>query len=161
MATATDPPKVGSIVENALTMLGIRLAQAALTAEEAVDGLFSLNDMMAEWELDGINVGYEALDETTDIIHVIPGAIAAIKPNLAIYLAPEYGRIVTASLEKRARSSKRALRSSIQLRRAQFPDTLPIGSGNENNNFVANGDRNGNGRGNNRFYPSNEEGQCE
>ena len=159
MATATDPPKVGSIVEASLTMLGIRLSQAALEADEAVDGLFSLNDMMAEWEVDGINVGYEALDETTDIIHVSAAAIAAIKPNLAIYLAPEYGRIVTNALLRRAKNSKKALRSSIQLRRAQFPDTLPIGSGNEDNNFGADGDSAGSLR-SSKFYPSNEEGQC-
>lgn len=159
MATATDPQTAGKIVSDALMILGIRLSESAIEPPESVDGLFTLNDMMAEWSIDGIDVGYEALDETTDTLSVIPGAIAAIKPNLAVYLAPEYSRVVSAALSARARSSKRALRSSIQLTRTQYPDTLPIGSGNEDNNFVADGDRAGNLR-SSRFYPSNEEGQC-
>lgn len=159
MATATDPPTVGKVVSDALGILGVRLAESAITAAEGVDGLFTLNDMMAEWSIDGIDVGYEALDETTDIIYVIPGAIAAIKPNLAVYMAPEYSRVVSVALAARAKSSKRALRASIQLKRSQYPDTLPIGSGNERNNFVADGDKGGLLRGS-KFYPSNEEGQC-
>jgi len=159
MATATDPPTVGKIVSDALVLLGVRIAESSITSAEAVDGLFTLNDMLAEWMIDGIDIGYEALDETTDKVIVIPGGIAAIKPNLAVYMAPEYSRVVSPALARRANSSKRALRSSIRLRRTQYPDTLPIGSGNERNNFVADGDKAGLLR-SSKFYPSNEEGQC-
>ena len=116
-------------------------------------------DYFPRGAIDGIDVGYEALDETTDVLNVIPGAVAAIKANLALYLAPEYSRVVSAALAARAKSSKRALRASIQLRRTQYPDTLPIGSGNEDNNFVADGDQAGLLR-SSKFYPSNDEGQC-
>lgn len=159
MATATDPPTVGKIVSDALMMLGVRVGESPITAAEAVDGLFTLNDMLAEWSVDGIDIGYEALDETTDVVNVIPGGVAAIKPNLAIYMAPEYGRVVTEALFRRAKSAKRAIRSSIRLRRTQYPDTLPIGSGNEDSNFVADGDKAGLLR-SSRFYPSNRKGQC-
>ena len=109
--------------------------------------------------VDGINIGYETLDNIEDDLHVSLGSLGAIKANLAIYIAPEYGRIVTPHLETRAKRSKRSLRASIPLNPLEFPDTLPIGSGNEDNNFVADGDRAGNLR-TSKFYPSNNTSKC-
>lgn len=80
---------------------------------------------------DGIDCGYETLDVPSDILDVDLGAIGAIKSNLAVYIAPEYGRVVTPGLLERARRSKRSLRGSIKLNPSEYPDSLPIGSGNE------------------------------
>ena len=153
MATVTE------VVTGALQLLEVRISESAITAAEAEDGLVSLNDMMNEWNVDGINIGYETLDAIEDELFVTLGSIGAIKANLAVYIAPEYGRIVTPSLAERAIRSKRSLRASIPLNQAQFPDTLPIGSGNEGNNFTADGDAPG-GLTSSRFYPSNVERKC-
>lgn len=153
MATVTE------IVTGALQLLEVKTAEAAIEPNEAEDGLSSLNDLMGEWNLEGINIGYETLDDIEDELFITPGSEGAVKSNLAVYIAPEYGRVVTPSLLRRANRSKNVIRGSIQLRRAQFPDTLPIGSGNEDTNFVADGDSAGNLL-NSKFYPSNEEGQC-
>ncbi len=153
MATVTE------VVTGALVLLEIRTAESAITAAEAEDGLTALNDMMNEWNVDGINIGYETLDNVEDELFVTLGSLGAIKANLAIYIAPEYGRIVTAELTKRAAVSKRSLRASIPLNGSQFPDTLPIGSGNEGNNFTADGDSPG-GLRSSRFYPSNVRTKC-
>lgn len=153
MATVTE------IVSGALQLLEVRTAESAITSAEAEDGLVSLNDMMNEWNVDGINVGYETLDDIDDDLHVKLGSIGAIKSNLAVYIAPEYGRIVTPHLETRAIRSKRSLRASIPLNGSEFPDTLPIGSGNEDNNFVADGDQPGNLR-TSKFYPANNTTKC-
>ena len=152
-------PTVTEIVTGALQLLEIRTAESAITADEAEDGLTALNDMMNEWNVDGINIGYETLDDVEDEVFVTLGSIGAIKSNLAIYIAPEYGRIVTPGLEVRALRSKRSLRASIPLNQSQFPDTLPIGSGNEDNNFTPNGDAPG-GLRDSRFYPSNTRRKC-
>lgn len=150
---------VNEIVTGALQLLEVNVAESAIEAPEAEDGLVSLNDMMNEWNVDGIDVGYETLDEIDDELFVDLGAIGAIKANLAVYIAPEYGRTVSASLQKRANRSKRSLRASIPLNSSAFPDTLPIGSGNEDNNFVADGDTPGNLR-SSKFYPSNTRRRC-
>jgi len=152
-------PTVTEIVTGALQLLEIRTAESAITADEAEDGLTALNDMMNEWNVDGINIGYETLDDVEDEVFVTLGSIGAIKSNLAIYIAPEYGRIVTPGLEVRALRSKRSLRASIPLNQSQYPDTLPIGSGNEDNNFTPNGDSPG-GLRDSRFYPSNTQRKC-
>lgn len=153
MATVTE------IVNGALLLLEVRTAEAAVTAQEAEDGLASLNDMMNEWNVDGINVGYETLNDVNDIMYVDLGAIGAIKANLAVYVAPEYGRLVSASLQARADRGKKALRASINLNPSQYPETLPVGSGNEGNNYTSNGDT-PNGLRDSRFYPSNERTKC-
>lgn len=153
MATVTE------VVNGALLLLEVRTAEAAVTAPEAEDGLVSLNDMMNEWNVDGINVGYETLSSIDDELHVDLGAIGAIKANLAVYIAPEYGRIVSDTLDTRANRSKRSLRASIKLNPSEYPDTLPIGSGNEENNFTPDGDAPGNLR-SSKFYPTNTRSKC-
>jgi len=153
MATVTE------IVTGALQLLEVNTAETAITAPEAEDGLVSLNDMMNEWNVDGIDVGYETLDDVDDPLSVNLGSIGAIKANLAIYIAPEYGRTPNQTLMERARRSKKSLRASIPLNSSEFPDTLPIGSGNEDNHFVADGDSPGNLR-DSRFYPSNVRRRC-
>ena len=147
------------IVTGALQLLEIRVAESGVTPSEGVDGLAALNDMMNEWNVDGIDVGYETLDDTADEVFVQLGSIGAMKANLAIYIAAEYGRTPSATLERRARRSKNSLRAAIPLDPSQLPDTLPIGSGNEDNRFVADGDAPGNLR-NSRFYPSNVRRRC-
>ena len=147
------------IVTGALQLLAVRVAESGVTPSEGVDGLAALNDMMNEWNVDGIDVGYESLDDTADEIFVDLGSIGAMKANLAVYIAPEYGKTVSPALAERARRSRRSLRASIPLNPAQFPDTLPVGSGNEDNNFVGDGDAPGNVR-DSRFYPSNARRQC-
>ena len=153
MATVTE------IVTGALVLLEIKVSESAIEAPEAEDGLTALNDMMNEWNVDGINVGYETLSSIDDELFVDLGAIGAIKANLAVYIAPEYGRTVSPSLATRANRSKRSLRASINLNPSQYPDTLPIGSGNEENNYTPDGDSPGNLR-SSKFYPSNARRKC-
>ena len=53
-----------NVVTGALQLLEVRVAESAITASEAEDGLTALNDMMNEWNVDGINIGYETLANT-------------------------------------------------------------------------------------------------
>ena len=159
MATCKTPPTALEIVTAALRLLEVQTTESPVEAPEAVDGLEALNDMMNEWNVDGIDVGYESLEVPSDILYVDLGSVGAIKSNLAVYIAPEYGRVVTPELLKRAKTGKASLRGSLKLNPAQFPDTLPVGSGNEDNSYVADGDAPGNLR-SSRFYPSNERRKC-
>lgn len=152
-------PTVTEVVTGALQLLEIRTAESPIEANEAEDGLTALNDMMNEWNVDGINIGYESLDNVEDLLHVKLGSVGAIKANLAIYIAPEYGKAVSSALALRAKTSKNSLRGAIKLNDAEFPDTLPIGSGNEENNFTPDGDAPG-GLRSSRFYPTNNRSKC-
>ncbi len=153
MATVTE------IVSGALRLLEVKTAESAITPAEVNEGLEALNDMMNEWNVDGIDVGYETLDDADDELFITLGSLGAIKANLAVYIAPEYGRVVTDQLNRRAIRSKRSLRATIPLNASQYPDSLPIGSGNEDNHFVSDGDVPG-GLRDSRFYPSNARRKC-
>ena len=152
MATALD------IVTGALKLLGVTAAESPITDAEAVDGLQSLNDMMAEWEVENISIGYEEIDELDDILYVDDGMEGAIKANLAVYIAPEYDRVVSPSLEKRATSGKRMAQASSLSFDVKYPDSLPIGSGNEVTG-TGNGDIPGSGK-SGKFFPANSRNRC-
>ncbi|MCH8134752.1 MAG: hypothetical protein IIB77_02090 [Proteobacteria bacterium] len=152
-------PTVTEVVTGALQLLEVRTAESPVTPAEVEDGLTSLNDLMNEWNVDGINIGYESIANIEDRLHVKTGSIGAIKANLAIYIASEYGKAVSIELKERAKTSKKSLRASIPLNCSEFPDTLPIGSGNEGNNFTADGDSPG-GLSSSRFYPANTRSTC-
>ena len=97
------------IVTGALKLLEVNVAESAITSAEGVDGLTALNDMMNEWSVDGIDIGYETLNDVSDEVFVTLGSIGAIKSNLAVYIAPEYGRIVTEELKTRAKQGKKSV----------------------------------------------------
>lgn len=153
MATALD------IITGGFILLGIRTAESPLEANEAQDGLNSLNDMLNEWNLENIDIGFETVDDIDDEVFIDTGTEGAIKANLAVYMAPEYGRIVSDALAFRAKTGKKIVRGSLNLRPLDFPDTLPVGSGNERQNRVPDGDKGGGSIGR-RFYPSNAARKC-
>lgn len=148
MATARD------VVEGALKLLGVKPAESGVTSSEATDGLDSLNDMAEQWNLEGAEIGYETIDDLDDELFVDDGVIGALKANLAVYMAPEYDRTVTPELALRAKRGKTVVQANVPRCPIQFPDTLPVGVGNERYLPSNDGDSvstvyDG------RFYPSN------
>lgn len=98
MATALD---VVTRAQSKCRVLGIgREPKAA----EAALGLDELNDMLAEWEIDGINLAPVEL-ALTDVIDVPRNHLTAIVLALAARIAGTYGAelspIDAASLERR------------------------------------------------------------
>ncbi len=125
MATGAD------IVTAALRKLGIRTAESPLTASELADGLSEMNDMLAKWEGKGINFGFDPISSAADTVEAPGSAIAAIKSNLSIRLAPDYSRIVSQTLKDQAEKDYNdLLTSEYGPNTVEFPDTLPLGSGN-------------------------------
>ena len=106
MATALE------VITGAVVLLGVRAAESPLEPNEAEDGLVALNDMLNEWNLEDIDIGFETIDDVQDELFVDTGTEGAIKSNLAVYIAPEYGRIVSDALALRASRSKKAVRGS-------------------------------------------------
>lgn len=130
MATGT------SVIERALTKLGIRAAESPVTASEIQDGLDQLNDMLSSWENSGLVLGFQPLENASDTLRVPRHALAAIKANLAIFMAPEYGRVVSEALAAEASNTKNELRISlVDMGEVNYPNTLPLGSGNECTDF--------------------------
>lgn len=144
-------------IEGALKLLGVKPAESAITAVEAEDGLKSLNDMLNEWEGDEIRIGFESVDDVQDELYVDKSLDGPIKANLAVYIAPEYSRPVSAELALRAERGLTRIRASIPIKGSDYPDSLPVGSGNES---IYSGDGDAPGSRGGRFYPSNDPRKC-
>lgn len=120
------------IVNGALRKLGINPSDSAITGQEMLDGIEALNDMLIEWENSGIVLGFAPIADSADTIRVPRGTELAIKLNLAIVLAPEYSKQPSVALvEKAGTSYDRMLLISQKPLDVEFPDTLPLGDGNQ------------------------------
>lgn len=82
----------------ALTMLtdSLRLANVideldTPTAEQGADGLRTLNQLMAQWDGDGIKLGWFTVPTQVTVLPIDQQDERAVKYNLAHELAGEYG----------------------------------------------------------------------
>jgi len=123
------------IIEGALKHLGVNPAESPVTAAEAQDGLDDLNDMGSEWE-STLQIGFLPAEDVNDEISLPRQAYAAFKAGLAGRIAPQYGKPIYPELAELMRETKKALdKFSLQKLTSEFPDTLPVGSGNECSNY--------------------------
>ena len=135
------------VVEDAMEDITVKKAEVALTGDELQSGIRRANDMLVQWDGLGIIVGYNPVLNGDDVLELEPAAIAAVKANLAIKLAPSYSKPITNALAENASTSLDILRNiNAYIGPVAYPDTLPIGSGNEcPDNFL-----------NQRFYDDNK-----
>ena len=140
MATGRD------FVEGALKRIGVVSAESSIQAVDLQDGLEVFNDMMSELE-PTLKFGFETIADAGDTVRVPRGAHAAIKSNLAVRLAADYGKQVNPALvAESVASMENLLRSIVFIGDVKFPDTLPLGSGNQCTTFE-----------DQRFFPENQE----
>ncbi len=131
MATATK------IITRALTRLGIRASETSIEPDELSDGLDMLNDMLSNWEEAGYGLGFSPVSNLTDEVRVPRGSNAAIIDSLAIMLAPEYSRPISAALAAAAKLSLENMRTAtVFIGDVDYPSTLPRGSGNECDGWI-------------------------
>lgn len=107
--------KNSEVIYDALSLLGVVAETEALTAEQGALGLRVMNDMLAEWEAVGVNIGHWPQTDTTADFPAGPELNIAAKFNLAVYLAPHYQRTVSAPVALAAGASyQRLLRDAVQ-----------------------------------------------
>jgi len=108
-----------------------------LEVEQLQSARRRLDSMLAEWNGGGIRIGYplpdspedSALDDTTG---VPDSANEAIITNLAIRLAPSFGKTVNPSTKASAKSSFAVLMSRAAMpQEMQLPSGMPAGAGNK------------------------------
>lgn len=88
MATALD------VIRRSMRLIGALAEGEVPTAEQAADGLTALQAMLGDWEARGLRLG-GAVDTTYGTASTIPVPVThlqALAFNLAVVIAPEYGR---------------------------------------------------------------------
>jgi hypothetical protein len=119
------------IIERAFSKIGIRAAETPLQASEIEDGRDVLNDLLKSWDATGTLKGVPPVDDVENVLEAPPYSHWALKANVAILLAGEYGIVVSQAIANDAvKSLAEMVKASINLRDIKFPSTLPRGSGN-------------------------------
>tara|TARA_R110000850_G_scaffold149147_1_gene271636 strand:+ start:130 stop:570 length:441 start_codon:yes stop_codon:yes gene_type:complete len=125
-----------------LDIIGAALAEIGLggyvfdaTAQEKQDFLSRLDAMMASWQDDGINTGYGVEDDpSADTITGDSGIsqeyVRAVIVNLAVEMAPSYGKqVMQQTLFAARKSYSRALRGGTPPVKSVNPTAVPAGAG--------------------------------
>jgi len=119
---------VRDILED-VTQLG---AEQPIQSADAQKTIRYMNDLGEEWAADGTLDSYTLIAGLGDDVSIPGYANAAFKVHTTIRLLEAFGKPVSAGLLGRATTSLRSLLASSQrIDPAQFPSTLPVGSGNE------------------------------
>jgi hypothetical protein len=136
------------IVEGAAEEITVKTAEIPLESADAMIFFNRMNDMLLEWADLGITPQFAEVYNLTDEIGIDRNAVAAVKYNLAIRCAPAFQKQVAMALGTVASDSYNRLLASITNINVEFPDTLPVGSGNEcaEANYL-----------DDRFFPSQKE----
>lgn len=72
-----------------------------------------LNDMLALWRIDGPDIGIAKELVSTDVLTISESYLTAVKYNLAVLLAEEFDRPLTATLDRVARESKQSVATTL------------------------------------------------
>ena len=110
------------------------------SAEQGVVGLSTMNDLLAQWDGDGIKLGWTIVAGQADTLPLQPQDLRAVRFNLAVELAGEFGidplprvaKIASDTYVGLAKRHRFVVESSLELlpsASAQTLDGLAIDSG--------------------------------
>lgn len=124
-------------IEQAFAEIGLAGYVFDLTPEQMQSSLRQLDAMMATWDSKGLRLGWPlSLTPGNSELDTVTGihtwADEAVYLNLALRIAPGFGKTVGAETRTNAKTSYDTLlmRAARPLQ-AQYPGTLPAGAGNK------------------------------
>lgn len=97
-----------TIINRALTTIGVLASEESATSAQAQDALDSLNDLLHEWDTRGIGGGHSDVDLSDELI-LDPDEYRALRLWLALDLADEYQAAVSPSMVARGEEARRLL----------------------------------------------------
>lgn len=101
------------IIERAARLNGVKAQGQPLSAEDTAAYLEGLNAMLIRWEADGLSLGFSAMSAATGTIPIPAENEEAVAYNLAVVMAPEFGRPVDAVVGMKADMGLRALEREV------------------------------------------------
>ncbi|MCP5012454.1 MAG: hypothetical protein GY942_20940 [Aestuariibacter sp.] len=123
------------IIQRALGHIGVHTPVMPATDEAMDVGLDSLNDMIAEWEDEGIKLGAVPIQAHGGELSEPLGARSGIQYQLALRLAPDFpGSQVSTELVKQANLGFNKIKRRwkvIEIPKAKVRGSLPTGQGNK------------------------------
>lgn len=105
MATPTAIA-ASQLITDALRLINVLMETETASAEQQAQGIRALNEMLAQWQAEGLNLNYIPVGTVTNTLTVPDGAVKGIKYNLAVDLAGYYGATIPAEVAKGATDGK-------------------------------------------------------
>jgi len=134
-------------VRKALEKLLVQASEQDIEQNEAQDTIDSMNDLFLELESSGLPLGYTEISNLGEDVTIPDYARRFAILSLAAEIAPQYDVPIPTSLGVNLSQAKRAVeRIVITQPIAIYPDTLPVGAGNDCG-----------GRYTDQFYPGEED----
>jgi hypothetical protein len=124
-------------IDSALEEIGLGRYAFDISPEQEESALRLLDSMMALWNAGGIRISYPLpsspqYSDITAETTVPDAAYEAIRTNLALALAPQYGRQVMPHTTRSAAISLQVLRARFTvIPQMQFKAGTPLGAGNK------------------------------
>ena len=126
-----------SIIDDSLQAILVQASEQPIEALDFQTSKRYLNRMMATTPYN--NLGYTNVVNPGDLITVADGAIEGIVFNLAVKMLATYDMPLTAELNQNAKDGLQEIRRiAVTVQPTAFPCTLPIGSGNAQENTFNN-----------------------
>lgn len=125
------------VINDALQEILVQAAEQPVQTVDFQAGRRYLNRMMATVPFNGL--GYTTVTNPLDLVTIPDAALEAVVFNLAKRLSTSYNIPLTASLEMSAKNGLSEVRRlTVNIEASEFPCTLPVGSGNENDISLGN-----------------------
>lgn len=127
MATKRD------LIDKAFGYIGMATYAYDMSADQIQDALTELEQMMAIWAGKGIKIGYFPSTVKLSADAGIPQAAeAAVSKNLALEIAPSFGKVASPDLRKSARKGYNVLLrlAAVPPRAGMDTRMVPAGEGN-------------------------------
>lgn len=125
------------IVRDALQELVVQAAESPLEASETQYAIRAMNRYMYMLDAQGISLGYTVITSLGDTVTIPPGAEQGLVMNLALVIAGQFDATPSQDTRLAAREGLDAMRKiAVSVSAADYPCTLPIGSGNEGNSGI-------------------------
>ena len=83
------------LIKDAMVLAGILDEVQSPSAEQGDSTLRMQNEMLSEWAVDGIELNYYPQTSLSDTTPIPDSTIAAVKYNMAVRLAGEYGTFMS------------------------------------------------------------------
>jgi len=137
------------VIQDALAEILVQGSEAPLEASEYQSAIRMMNDFMFDLDINGTSLGYTEVSNLGDTVTLSAGLIMALKKNLAVLLAPQFGAQVDPNLQVQAAKGVKTMKKAGAFVPDRYhPSTLPIGAGNQ---FA-----NGSGAYINPFFPNRQ-----
>lgn len=121
------------LVNGALEEIGIAAYEFDISAESAESALLRLDAMMMQWDARGIHLSYPIGDPGTTSLaedsNIPAAAWEAVITNLAIRIAPSYGKTVSIDTKIVAKNALNTLLIASTKPRKMQLNSLPSGAG--------------------------------